>query len=124
MAYTDPFHNVAPPDEDDPLYKLLHELLTIPQGKTLTSYKFPEVVMHSEIRNVLALSKMATLALKLIDLNYPRTAKVLTDLIEIYLTFMISKDRGRAREITDALGAMNSQKRETTSTIRKLTQSV
>lgn len=89
--------------------------------KILNKFLDPKnIAMQSEIHNVLALVKLQMLANYLKDDGYPKTSKNFQDFIDTFLLFMTSKDRGRVREICEALSAMNLQRRETLSLASKL----
>jgi len=89
--------------------------------KILAKFMDPaNIAMQTEIHNVLALVKLQMLANYLKADGYPKTAKDFQDFVDIFMLFMTSKDRGRVREICEALSAMNLQRRETLSLAQKL----
>jgi tetraacyldisaccharide-1-P 4'-kinase len=99
-------------DAEKEAYKILHEFL-----------EPTNIAMKSEIHNVLALVKLQMLANYLKADGYPKTAKDFQDFVDTFLLFMTSKDRGRVKEICEALSAMNLQRRETLSLAQKLMSS-
>ena len=78
------------------------------------------LAMKTEIHNVLALVKMQMIANYLVGADkdhpdYPKTARDFQSFVDTFMLFMTSKDRGRVKELCEALAAMNLQKRESVS---------
>jgi len=71
-----------------------------------------DIDLKTEINDPWGLTLLTLCETYLMDLNLPKSAKVLKDGLKIFLRYQFSKDRESRREIVRALEAMFSERRE------------